>query len=220
MTRFLLPRNPLSSAHRATNYFPVWVLAEWALFTKLVKKRSIERFAIKIIRDSRFASPKQIARFQIEAAALAEIEHPNIVTVYDVGSFENRPFLVFEYVNAGNLAERIQRKPQAISTAARYVRDLANAVQAAHDRGIVHRDLKPANILLHDKSDFATIELENLVPKITDFGIAKRIDDSHDLTISGEIIGSPDYMSPEQAAGGHRTNRPNHRCLFSWCDSI
>ena len=157
--------------------------------------------AIKIIRDSRFASPKQIARFQIEAAALAEIEHPNIVNVYDVGSFENRPFLVFEYVNAGNLAERIQRKPQPVNVAASFVRDLAEAVQAAHDRGIVHRDLKPANILLHDKSDFATIELENLIPKITDFGIAKRIDAKRDLTISGEIIGSPDYMSPEQAAG-------------------
>jgi WD40 repeat protein len=158
--------------------------------------------ALKMLLAGGHASPADLARFKAEAEALARLQHPNIVQVYDVGEHEGRPFFSMEYVDGGSLADRLDGTPLPAREAAALVATLARAVQAAHERGIVHRDLKPANVLLAacglapDAKPQAA-----LVPKITDFGLAKRLEGGAAQTQSGAVVGTPSYMAPEQAAG-------------------
>jgi hypothetical protein len=132
-----------------------------------------------------------LVRFMSEAEAVARFQHPNIVQIYEVGEAEGRPFFSLEYVEGGNLEEKLGGKPQPWREAAELVAVLARAIHAAHGHGIIHRDLKPANILLTADGR----------PKIADFGIAKRLD-AQKQTQTGQIIGTPSYMAPEQAVGG------------------
>jgi eukaryotic-like serine/threonine-protein kinase len=153
---------------------------------------SLDRLvALKMIRSADLASPHDLARFRSEADAVARLKHPNIVQIYDVGNHEGRPFFSLEYVEGGSLAQKVKGIPQPPRAAAELVEVLARAVHAAHQRGIVHRDLKPANVLLTADG----------VPKITDFGIAKRLDLEAGQTRTGTVMGTPSYMAPEQAAG-------------------
>jgi len=137
------------------------------------------------------ALPRERERFELEAEAVAALRHPNIVHIYDVGDVNGQPYFTMELVEGGSLAERNQGVPQPARQAAALVTTLAEAVHVAHQNGIVHRDLKPGNILLAPDG----------TPKITDFGLARRLDDGTRLTLSGALVGTPSYMAPEQARG-------------------
>jgi serine/threonine protein kinase len=148
--------------------------------------------ALKLIRDGALAGPQQRARFRIEAEAAARVRHPNVVTTYEVGEDQGRPYFAMEFVEDGSLEQRLAGQPQPAAQAAKLVRTLALAVQHAHTQHIVHRDLKPANVLFSG----------NDTPKITDFGLAKRLDsESTAWTQEGAVLGTASYMAPEQAAG-------------------
>jgi WD40 repeat protein/serine/threonine protein kinase len=169
--------------------------------------------AIKMLVDPR-GSADQKRRFQAEAEAVARLQHPNIVAVFEVGEAEGRAFCVLEYVEGGNLADALNGVPCLPRLAAELLATLTDAVAAAHERGIVHRDLKPANVLLSAacglagqseqgtaKPQAARQALAGAVPKITDFGLAKRLDEGQSLTRTGQVMGTPTYMAPEQAEG-------------------
>jgi len=149
--------------------------------------------ALKMVLHGGHAGKQQLARFRLEAEAIAQLDHPYIVQIYDVGEHDGCPYFALEYVEGQNLASRINGTPQAPAEAARIVQQIAEAMAAAHQAGIIHRDLKPANILLTAAG----------LPKVTDFGLAKRFEDVSDdgNTRSGAVIGTPSYMAPEQAAG-------------------
>jgi serine/threonine protein kinase len=173
--------------------------------------------ALKMIRSGDLASPQDLSRFRSEAEAVAHLKHPNIVHIYEVGESEGRPYFSMEYVEGGSLAQKIKGIPQPPGQAAELLEVLARAVHAAHQRGIIHRDLKPANILLSsdecqvmsDESkrpnplpnSLLITQHSSLIPKITDFGLAKRLDLETNQTQTGAVMGSPSYMAPEQAAG-------------------
>jgi serine/threonine protein kinase len=159
--------------------------------------------ALKMIRDSAWASPDVLTRFRLEAEAIARMQHPNIVQIYEVGQQEGRPYLALEFVDGGSLARKLREGPLTVRQAAQLLETLARAIHAAHQRGIVHRDLKPGNILLAacGVGPGATPQAGELIPKITDFGIAKRLGDEASSTRTGAIMGTPSYMAPEQASG-------------------
>ena len=119
------------------------------------------------------------------------MQHPNIVQIFEIGAFEGHPYIALEYVEGNSLARQLDGTPWPFRQAAQLTEVLARAVHAAHLKGIIHRDLKPANVLL---------TLDG-VPKVSDFGIAKRLDDGAGGTQSGAILGTPSYMAPEQATG-------------------
>jgi serine/threonine protein kinase len=147
--------------------------------------------ALKMILAGAHAGSDQIARFHIEARAVAQIQHPGIVQIHEDGDHEGLPYFSLEFVPGGSLAKLIGGKPQSPHLAASMVMELCRAMAEAHARGIIHRDLKPANVLLAlDRK-----------PKITDFGLAKQMEGDSKQTRSGAIMGTPSYMAPEQAWG-------------------
>jgi WD40 repeat protein len=156
------------------------------------RQKSLERVvALKMVLAGEHAGPQELARFRSEAAALARLQHPNIVQIHEVGAHDGRPYFSMEFVDGPSLAQRLDGAPLPGREAARLVQTLAGAVHAAHGKGVVHRDLKPANVLLAADG----------TPKVTDFGLAKRLDAPGGATQSGAIVGTPSYMAPEQAAG-------------------
>jgi WD40 repeat protein len=165
--------------------------------------RSLHRLAaLKMVLAGEFASPRQELRFRLEAELAARVQHPNIVQVYEIGSYEGRPFLAMEWVEGGNLADRINGDPWPAAEAARLIETLANATHAAHSQGVIHRDLKPANVLLQTASDqSATGNPQPAIAKITDFGLARPLEGDAGLTNSSVLLGTPRYMAPEQASG-------------------
>ena len=163
--------------------------------------------ALKVLPDQAGADR---TRFTTEAEAVARLHHPNIVQIYEIGEFDNTPYLALEYVGGGTLRDRLRGRPQPARAAARLVETLARAVQHAHERGVLHRDLKPANVLLDapvsgdgDATDAADSAQLFGSPKITDFGLAKRTESDAGPTRIGDILGTPLYMAPEQARGQH-----------------
>jgi tetratricopeptide (TPR) repeat protein len=154
--------------------------------------------ALKMILAGGHAGRADLARFEAEAAALARLQHPNIVQIFEVGEHRGRPYFAQEFLQGGSLAARLNGTPWAPADAARLVETLARAVHAAHLQHIVHRDLKPANVLL--TADGA--------PKIGDLGLAKRLDSDDGLSATGQVLGTPSYMPPEQAAGKGRDIGP------------
>jgi WD40 repeat protein/tetratricopeptide (TPR) repeat protein/tRNA A-37 threonylcarbamoyl transferase component Bud32 len=147
--------------------------------------------ALKMIRDAALAGKPERARFRAEAEAVARLQHPHIVQIYEVGEEDGRPFFSQEFVEGGSLAKQADRKPLPHRQAAALVSTLARAMHYAHERGVIHRDLKPANVLLTAQG----------TPKVADFGLAKKADGSPGQTVSGAMVGTPSYMAPEQAAG-------------------
>ena len=150
--------------------------------------------ALKMIRDGTLTRKEASRRFQTEADAVARMQHPNIVPVYAVGEVDGRAFMVLEYVPGGSLDEHLKGQPIPPRDAARLVETLVRAVAHAHSLGVIHRDLKPANVLMPD-----ILQPANL--KVTDFGLAKLLEDSTGPTLTGETLGTPSYMAPEQARG-------------------
>ena len=147
--------------------------------------------ALKMVLAGAHAGPGALARLHKEAQAVASLKHPDIVQIHDVGQAGGLPYLSLEFIDGGSLAQQMDGRPQDITHVAWTIHTLARAIHAAHLQGIVHRDLKPANILLTADGR----------PKITDFGLARRLGDDSDLTRPGTIVGTPDYMAPEQACG-------------------
>jgi serine/threonine protein kinase len=146
--------------------------------------------ALKMILTGTHSRADMRARFRAEAELAAQIHHPNVVQIYEIGEQDDLPYFSLEYLEGGTLSRKIDGVPLPPREAARIVRDIAYGVSAAHEQGLVHRDLKPANILMTPGG----------IPKITDFGLAKNLD-AQGHTISGTILGTPSYMSPEQAKG-------------------
>ena len=147
--------------------------------------------ALKMVVAGGHAAPDQLARFEIEAHAVASLQHPNIVQIHQIGVSEGLPYLSLEYVEGLPLDRTLDAKPQRPRDALRLVETLARAIHFAHQRHIVHRDLKPANVLI----------ARDGTPKITDFGLAKNLEGPSSQTKSGTLIGTPSYMAPEQASG-------------------
>ncbi len=154
--------------------------------------------ALKMILAGARAGSGELARFRSEAEAVARLQHPHIVQIFDIGEHEGLNYFSLEFVDGGNLAGRCHGVPQPPRQAAQMVETLARAIQATHRHGIVHRDLKPANILLTGDG----------IPKITDFGLAKQLDTQGGQTQSGAVLGTPSYMAPEQAQGKASTVGP------------
>ena len=163
--------------------------------------------ALKVIQAGRLASAAEMKRFRLEAEASARLEHPNIVPIYEVGEHDARPYFTMKLVEGGSLAEHCSgfrvpgfesgqaaANPERETRNAKLMATVARAVHHAHQRGILHRDLKPANILLDARGE----------PHVTDFGLAKQLESASDLTLSGAVIGTPNYMAPEQAAGHNK----------------
>jgi eukaryotic-like serine/threonine-protein kinase len=154
--------------------------------------------ALKMLLPGAYAGPEERERFLREAEAVAGLRHANLVQVHDAGDHDGRPYFTMEYVEGGSLAQKLLGTPQPAHQAAALVATLAEAVQVAHQGGIVHRDLKPGNILLTADG----------TPKIADFGLARHFDTGPALTQTGDRIGTPSYMAPEQALGMARAIGP------------
>ncbi len=170
------------------------------LVYEAVQPRLERRVALKVLKAG--TSESALPRFELEAKALATLQHPNIVQVFEAGTWEGRPYLALEYVDGPTLAQVVDedaRTASALDVRARrqrvrerveWMRQVAEAVQVAHQASFVHRDIKPTNILI----------TRTRVVKLTDFGLAKRTDSDDELTRTGALLGTPQYMSPEQAA--------------------
>ena len=147
--------------------------------------------AIKMLLRRDLATPSDLSRFRSEAEAAAQLDHPGIVSIFEVGECDGHPFYSMQLVEGTTLAKQLRQGPLPAREAAALLAKVADAVQAAHARGVLHRDLKPSNILIDSGGE----------PHVSDFGLAKRLEAEESVTHTGAILGTPCYMSPEQAAG-------------------
>jgi serine/threonine protein kinase/tetratricopeptide (TPR) repeat protein len=164
---------------------------------KARQKKLKRMVALKMILAGAHAGPAHLARFRTEAEAVARLQHPNIVQIFEIGEQDNLSYIALEYVSGGSLSHKLRGKPLPDNEAAALLEVLARAMHFAHQQGIIHRDLKPANVLLTADGQ----------PKITDFGLAKKIDEAAG-TATGAILGTPCYMAPEQAGGRSKETGP------------
>ena len=163
------------------------------------RHRDLDRVvALKMILSAQLASPESVQRFQSEARAAAKLDHPGIVPIFKVGEHDGQHYFSMGLVEGRNLAQRIEEGPLSAKESARIARQVALAAHHAHEQGIVHRDLKPANILLDRQGQ----------PKVTDFGLAKNLGNDGELTLTGQVLGTPNYMAPEQARGDMNATSP------------
>ena len=147
--------------------------------------------ALKMIRSAALATEDELRRFQNEAEAVALLDHPHIVPILEVGNHEGQRYFSMKLIGNSSLDKRLGGYTADPKSAARLLKQAAEAVHHAHQRGILHRDLKPANILIDERGE----------PYVTDFGLAKRVEGDSELSVSGAIMGTPAYMAPEQASG-------------------
>jgi len=201
---------PDSSAEALVHYF-----GDYELLTEIgrggmgvvyrARQTSLNRLvALKMILAGRFASATDVERFKQEAQAAANLQHPNIVAVHEVGECEGQHYYSMDLVQGRNLAELVGQQPMPAQQAARYMKTVADAVQYAHQQATLHRDLKPTNILIDNRDQ----------PRITDFGLARcEYSDPH-LTASGQILGTPSFMPPEQAQAKSKAVGP-HSDVYS-----
>ena len=148
--------------------------------------------AIKMIRSTLLTNDVDVSRFHAEAEAAASLDHPNIVPIYEVGVHEDQHYFSMKLIEGGTLRDRLEQLKNDPQAAAELMSTVAGAIHAAHQRGILHRDLKPGNILIDEQGQ----------PHVTDFGLAKQMESNSSVTLSGQIMGTPQYMAPEQAEGG------------------
>ncbi len=148
--------------------------------------------ALKMILSGQLAGEQELKRFQAEAEAAAKLDHPGLVPIFEIGEHDGRHFIAMAYVEGRSLAAKLRDEgPMQPKEAAKLVRKITDAIHYAHLKGVVHRDLKPGNVLLDTNGE----------PRVTDFGLAKQVDTDSELTASGQVLGTPSYMPPEQAAG-------------------
>ncbi len=177
------------------------------------RQRSPKRLvALKMILTGQFASETEVKRFQTEAEAAAQLDHPNIVPIYEVDELDGHHFFTMRFFEGGTLTARLADPKSRLSNqaSASLLAKVCRAVHFAHQRGILHRDLKPGNILLDVSGE----------PHVSDFGLAKWIEAANQATLTGAVLGSPSYMAPEQS---HRKIEPGHDrggCLQSWRNSL
>ncbi len=158
-------------------------------------QRSLNRpVALKMLRGGPLADRDELRRFRLEAEAVANLDHPNIVPIYEVGEHDGLCYFAMKLIDGGSLAQRLVNNRPNPKAAASLMATVARAVHHAHQRGILHRDLKPSNIVIDTAGQ----------PHVTDFGLAKRMGGSSELTQSGVILGTPSYMAPEQASGRNK----------------
>ncbi len=174
--------------------------------------------AVKMILAGQLAGEEDVRRFRNEAEAAAQLQHPNIVAIHEVGEQDGQHYFSMDYVQGNSLAALVRENPLPVKQAAKIMHSIAEAIHYAHLKGILHRDLKPSNILMEKResrveglgrespraetpsSGFRPLTLDSL-PRISDFGLAKRIEGDSELTGTGQVLGTPSYMPPEQAAG-------------------
>lgn len=184
------------------NLVPPSILGDYQLLEEIgrggmgivyrARQNSLERdVAVKLMLAGESASAEDVRRFRREARAVAELNHPNIIEIYEVAEESGHNYFSMKLIDGESLASLLSRGPLGPTRVAELVGEVADALQHAHDCGIVHRDIKPSNVLLDAAGK----------PQITDFGLARRIDAGHTLTGTGQILGTPSYMSPEQARG-------------------
>jgi serine/threonine protein kinase/WD40 repeat protein len=156
------------------------------------------KVALKILSTVSMADPGNRERFRLEAEAVAHLEHPHIVPVYDVGNWESRPFIAMKWVEGGDMDKWMKQRraaesdrPALLHEAVQMMSTVTQAIHHAHQRGFLHRDLKPSNIMVDEEG----------TAFVTDFGLARRLDGADELTLSGQVVGTPSFMSPEQARG-------------------
>ena len=147
--------------------------------------------AVKMIRAGQFAREEDIKRFRVEAESTANLRHPNIVAIHEVGEEQGQQYFSMDYIEGQSLSQLIRQQPLSAKKAAAYVKSISEAIHYAHSKGILHRDLKPSNVLI-DQNDQV---------QVMDFGLAKLLTGDSELTLSGTVMGSPSYMPPEQASG-------------------
>jgi len=156
------------------------------------RQSSLKRIvAVKMIRSGELADEMEVKRFHTEAEAAAQLQHPNIVAIHEIGEHQGQHYFSMDFVEGKNLAQVANGKPIAARLAAEWLKAIAGAVQFAHQRGVLHRDLKPQNIMLDAAGQ----------PRVMDFGLAKTLGGDSSVTNTGAVMGSPSYMSPEQAMG-------------------
>ena len=158
---------------------------------RAVQKSLGRTVAVKMLLRRDLATPADLSRFRSEAEAAAQLDHPGIVSIFEVGECDGHPFYSMQLVEGTTLAKRLRQGPLPAREAAALLAKVADAVQVAHTRGVLHRDLKPSNILIDGSGE----------PHVSDFGLAKRLEADESVTHTGAILGTPCYMSPEQAAG-------------------
>src|SRR5579864_4361747 len=221
-------RNQLQKTARTTAALPLipdyemlGILGEGGMgIVYKARHRSLKRFvALKMIAAEQVA-PSARRRFQTEAETIARLHHPSIVQIFDIGEYQGRPFLALELVEGGSLANLLATGPLPVPQAIHLTAQMARAMHYAHTKGVIHRDLKPANILLESRNAecgmrndpslqaFRIPHSEFRIPKITDFGLAKFLDEDQNRTRNGMILGTPAYMAPEQALGNSKAIGP------------
>jgi eukaryotic-like serine/threonine-protein kinase len=198
------PKRPTSGPHPALTNFPGYevlsVLGRGAMgVVYKARQLGLDRMvALKVLPHGASADADALQRFSTEAKATAQLHHPNIVQIYDIGEQHGVPYFSLEFVDGGSLAQKLHGRAQPPRQAAMLLETLARAIAIAHNRGIIHRDLKPANVLLTAGG----------VPKITDFGLAKFLSEKTGFTLNGAVLGTPSYMAPEQARGDSKAVGP------------
>ena len=171
-------------------------------------QKSLNRtVALKVIGLGPWATEAHLKRFRREAEAAASLDHPFIVPIHEVGERDGCCYFSMNFVEGGQLDEVVRGAPMSIRQAAELIAKVARTVHYAHEHGILHRDIKPGNILLDTKGE----------PHLTDFGLARLVEAESTVTRTLEVMGTPSYMAPEQAAGKQRSRQQGHRCLWTWC---
>lgn len=191
-----------TGSRESTINFPIAVIGEYDIISEIARggmgvvykarHRQLGRIAaVKLIKSGQLADESELKRFQVEAQAAAGLDHPGIVPVYEVGQQNGQHYMALAYIDGKSLWQKVKEAPLPPRDAAQLIQKVADAIDYAHARGIIHRDLKPQNILLTQDEQ----------PKVTDFGLAKRVEDDSGLTATGQVMGTPSYMPPEQALG-------------------
>ena len=175
------------------------------------RQKSLNRIvALKVIGLGQWATKAHLKRFRLEAEAAASLDHPCIVPIYEVGERDGQCYFSMKFVEGGQLDEVVKHTPMSIRQAVELIAKVARTVHYAHEHGILHRDIKPGNILLDAKGE----------PHLTDFGLARLVESESTVTRTLEVLGTPSYMAPEQAAGNNAKTNQHNRCVWAWCSAL